>query len=230
MSEGEIQTITVELYVPQEIALDNVGAIVLYKKVGVELFYERIETIEKFKNDEDALLSWLLSIASSKDASVAKALVKSGGTIIEALVTTNKQLKYFVDFPYIAKVKKIYIVKNLEKALEPTSKSSTQAQEHNVKTENDEISSEDDRSVMLIPLLDLSNREFYLFNSPITISNKDATEALIIETDKGIVFLRFDNLSQMSTPSSRAKISRKKRKGKKKRGRAGRKRRKSNSP
>jgi hypothetical protein len=230
MSEGEIQTITVELYVPQEIALDNVGAIVLYKKVGVELFYERIETIEKFKNDEDALLSWLLSIASSKDASVAKALVKSGGTIIEALVTTNKQLKYFVDFPYIAKVKKIYIVKNLEKALEPTSKSSTQAQEHNVKTENDEISSEDDRSVMLIPLLDLSNREFYLFNSPITISNKDAAEALIIETDKGIVFLRFDNLSQMSTPSSRAKISRKKRKGKKKRGRAGRKRRKSNSP
>jgi hypothetical protein len=230
MSEGEIQTITVELYAPQEIALDNVGAIVLYKKVGVELFYERIETIEKFKNDEDALLSWLLSIASSKDASVAKALVKSGGTIIEALVTTNKQLKYFVDFPYIAKVKKIYIVKNLEKALELTSKSSTQAQEHNVKTENAEISSGDDRSVMLIPLLDLSDREFYLFNSPITISNKDAAEALIIETDKGIVFLRFDNLSQMYTPSSRAKTSRKKRKGKKKRGRAGRKRRKSNSP
>ncbi|MCC6015478.1 MAG: hypothetical protein LM582_00305 [Desulfurococcaceae archaeon] len=230
MSEGEIQTITVELYAPQEIALDNVGAIVLYKKVGVELFYERIETIEKFKNDEDALLSWLLSIASSKDASVAKALVKSGGTIIEALVTTNKQLKYFVDFPYIAKVKKIYIVKNLEKALELTSKSSTQAQEHNVKTENAEISSGDDRSVMLIPLLDLSNREFYLFNSPITISNKDAAEALIIETDKGIVFLRFDNLSQMYTPSSRAKTFRKKRKGKKKRGRAGRKRRKSNSP
>lgn len=207
MSEGEVQEVIVEFYTPQEVQLDNVCIITLYKKSSTEISYKHKELVEKFK--EDLFLSWLLSITSSKGYPIARAITKANGLTFEVLVLTIKP-KYFINYPYIARVKHIYLVQNL-KIVEKN----VNIYDQKLEQATDLIQiTEGKGNIQLTPLLDLSKEELYILNSPITMLNQSKACGLIIEIDKGVIFLRFDELPKSFPSSARAKNStRKERRG-----------------
>lgn len=204
---NDARLINVEFYTPYEVKLDDICVITLFKKVRTEDFYEHRDTIESFKKDEDLFISWLASIASSKNYPLARAILIDNGLGIEAIYSSIKP-RYFIEHPYLSRVKRIYVVDKLRTPTETTEPVSNPT-------------TEDAAKVMATNLsIDFSNDELYLFFSPITVVNSTKAEALVIETDRCIELLKLGSIpsvesAKVSTKGSKKRKSRKKRRKRK---------------
>lgn len=202
---SNIQSINLEFYVPHEVQLDNICVITLFKKVLTESFYEHRDTTENFKKDEDLFISWLASIASSRNYPLARALLVDNGFSIEAIYTSIKP-KHFVEHPCLSRVRRIYVIDKLKT---PDEMNKPQINESTEELTNNQKPKE---AVQTNLLLDFANDELYIFFSPIIINDSTKAEALVIETDRGIEFIRLDSISSASIEP--AKTSKRKSKGK----------------
>lgn len=225
MNSNEVQGVEVEFYIPHEIRLDDIATITLYRKVTSETFYESKEVLDNFRDNEDFFISWLSKILFSRGYPVARAVAKVNSTIIEALFSSDK-FKYFIDSPYISRIKRICMVQNL-KSSEPASNTSTTQDGENVY-----ISLDQEKSTPVNILQDLSNDELYIFFSPINVIDSSKADALVLETDRGIIFLRLDSIPRVSsttTTENNAKKKKRRSSKKKKKKRRARRRSKSSS-
>lgn len=200
MSNNTTKAIDVEFYTPYEINIDNICIITLHRKIHSEIFYESKEVIESFKKDEDTFLSWLMSISSSKGYSLARAVIRDNGVIIEALYSSIRR-GYIVNYPCLSRVRRIYAIHKLNTTI------------HDSKS----LDSIDVKNNILL-LRDFSNDELYVFSSYINIIDSSKIEALLIETDSEILTIRPNELDYRVTATSiKVKRGSKKSKSKKKR-------------
>ncbi|MEM4513679.1 MAG: hypothetical protein QXZ41_04145 [Ignisphaera sp.] len=211
MNNNEVQEIEVEFYIPHEIRLDDIATITLYRKVSLETFYESKEVLNSFQDNEDFFIAWLSKISFSRGYPVARAVIKVNNTIVEALLSSDK-LKYFIDSPYISRIRRIYMIQNLKSSVSKLNTSTNQDGE-NVYTSLDQ-----EKSALANILQDLSNDELYIFFSPINVIDPSKADALVLETDRGIVFLRLDSIPRVpsSTTTTKNTVKKKKRRGSKK--------------
>ncbi|MEM1645797.1 MAG: hypothetical protein QXL96_08035 [Ignisphaera sp.] len=227
MTNNEPQGIEVEFYIPHEIRLNDIVTITLYRKASTEILYEPKDILDNFQKNEDFFISWLSNISSSKGYPVVRATVKVNGTIIEALHSSDK-LNYFIDFPYISRIKRIYVIQKLKSHESMLNTSASQEEE------NPHLITNQQNNISANIIQDLSNDELYVFFNPINVIDPSKADALVLETDRGIIFLRLDNVPRISlstTTTKTATTRKKKRKSskKKKKKRKTRKRSKSSS-
>lgn len=204
MTTNELQEIEAEFYIPHEIRLNDIVTITLYRKASTETFYESKDVLNSFQNNEDFFISWLSKISSSKGYPVARAIAKVNGTIIEALYSSDK-LKYFIDFPYISRIKRIYVVQKL-KPHESMLNASSQEEGNPHLTPNQE------NDTLTNIIQDLSNDELYIFFSPINVVDPSKADALVLETERGIIFLRLDSIPRISSSTTTTKTAAKRKK------------------
>lgn len=216
---NDVQLINIEFYAPYKVQLDNICIITLFKKILTENFYEHKDTIENFKKDEELFISWLASISSSKNYPLTRAVLVDSGFTIEAIYSSIKS-RHFIEHPYLSRVKRIYVIDKLRIPNEvDESKVSSSTEE----IDNDQKPKE---AIKINLLLDFSNDELYLFFSPIIVVDSAKAEALVIETDRGIEFLRLDNLPSTKLMKTSIREMKRKRGKKKKRKRKSKKSRK----
>lgn len=200
--------IDVEFYEPHEVRLNDVCVITLFRRVSIETFYESESYVNKFKQDEDLFLSWLSSIASSKGYQLAKAVLKADGVTLEIL-HANIRAKNTISFPRLSRIRRAYVVPKLKQL--------------NEGVEGAEGADLLPKAVNMVLLRDFSNDELYVFNSPLSILDTTKGEALVLETDDGVVLIRFNEV--ISKTGTGAEHKRRK-KGRGRRSRRSKKKRK----
>lgn len=219
MSSTNVRPINIEFYVSQDVQIENVCIITLFRKVHTEVFYESEEMVNNFEKDEDLFISWLASISSSNNYPLVRALIKNNGYTVEALYSSIKS-NYVVNFPYLSKVRRIYVIQKLKPQEGQLSVVSV-----------GETTTEVKERVAIAMSQDFSYDDLYLFYSPIILRNQLNAEAVVIETDRGVILLRTGEINHISTMSTAKKSSKKvkKRKSGKKKGRRSRRAAKSSS-
>lgn len=202
MNNNDVRNINVEFFTPYNAQLDNLCTIVLYKKTYCEVFAEHSDMANNFRDNEDLFISWLASIASSKGYPLAKAVLKSDNQVLEALYSSVKQTRN-IGFPCLSKVRRIYVIQK-----------STQQEKQMQDSKGIGVENRENLSTVIIQ--DFSNDEVYIFDISISITDPSKVEAIVIETDKGIMSLRTNDIIS-STSAQTDRKNKKNRKRKRKR-------------
>lgn len=213
---SKITKVDVEFYEAYDVPVDDVCKIMLFRRVSKESYQEPKASIENIEEDEDLFLSWLASIASSRGVPLARVIVKANGFTFEAIYTSIRP-KYTIPIPYISRIKRICLVRDLKPSGPETKDTANENQLDGSDNEKLNLASID-------VVYDFSNEDVYVFNSPITPVDTSKVVAIVIETENGIAFLKLDEITQTvktaeksSRKRKRKSKSRKKRRRKKSR-------------
>lgn len=178
-SSNSVGTVSVELYRVYELNLHNIS-IHLYKLFkSYELEYD---SVDRLVEDEDLFLSWAMSVCSSENADLIKAVVELNGVThgVVYSVDHGRSHDLRLPVPHLTIVKRVYLVYN-----------SASASSGGVLIANNQ-----DGGVVVY---DLSSEQLYAFESPVKLVNKSTLRSIVVELQDSIVFLVVEGLRRVET-------------------------------
>lgn len=206
-------SVIVEYYTRYDLKMDNICVISLFKKENIETITQTEEHISELVSNEDLFLSWLASLSSSHNSPLVRVVLKINGVSYEAIYNSTIDTSIILNFPYISKVKRIYIFTQLK------------PQELQLETGEIILKQIQNNTTSLI-VRDLTSDEFYVFHSPIKLLDQSKVAAIVLETVEGVAYIKTDELmkkkdkskeeKEKSSSGKKKKKKRKKRKRKKK--------------
>jgi len=104
----------VELYKLEQVAIDII-TLPLYKRISSEIIDIDDNLVNKFIENEDLAISWLMSLASSRGADMVRVVIPIDNNAIEYAYTVSKRGPITVMvFPRITRVQKVLLLNTVQ--------------------------------------------------------------------------------------------------------------------
>jgi len=200
---------SIELYKLDQVAIDTI-TLPLYKRLTSEAIDIDDNLVRKFIENEDLAISWLMSLASNRDADMIRIVIPINNSVIEyAYIVPKKGAISVMVFPRITRVHRILLLNTVQnpESLREIVIDSQSTSEH-------------------LRVTDLSS-EYYVYEIPLfkEMIKALSSKTLVFQTDDGIAFVDCSKLYTMVSSKDKAETVKEKSKKRRKKRKSRRTRR-----